>query len=144
MSGSAAVGTHDIVIAGGMESMSNTPYYLPKARSGYRSGHGTLVDGMIHDGLWDPHVDQHMGECAELCAKRYGITRVQQDDHALESFRRATEAAMSGATGMVQTIMALPGRLFASMCRCEEPMGGRGWEGQGNAWRGGQEGGGGC
>ena len=99
----AAAGTHDIVVAGGMESMSNAPYYLPKARSGYRSGHGTLVDGMIHDGLWDPHVDQHMGECAESCAKRYGITRVQQDDHALESFRRATEAAMSGATGMVQT-----------------------------------------
>ena len=86
-----------------MESMSNAPYYLPKARSGYRSGHGTLVDGMIHDGLWDQHVDQHMGNCAESCAKMYGITRVQQDDHALESFRRATEAAMSGATGMVQT-----------------------------------------
>lgn len=86
-----------------MESMSNAPYYLPKARSGYRLGHGTLVDGMMQDGLWDPHVDQHMGEIAESCASTHGITRVQQDDHALESFWRATEAAMSGATGMVQT-----------------------------------------
>ncbi len=82
--------------------MSNVPYYLPKARSGYRSGHGTLVDGMIQDGLWDPHVDQHMGECAESCATQYGISRAQQDDHALETFKRANEAAMSGATGMVQ------------------------------------------
>ncbi len=97
-----ASGTHDIVIAGGMESMSNIPYYLPKARSGYRLGHGTLLDGMIHDGLWDPHVDQHMGECAESCAQKYGISRAQQDDHALETFRRANEAAMSGATGMVE------------------------------------------
>ncbi len=82
--------------------MSNIPYYLPKARSGYRLGHGTLLDGMIHDGLWDPHVDQHMGECAESCAQKYGISRAQQDDHALETFRRANEAAMSGATGMVE------------------------------------------
>ena len=84
-----------------MESMSNVPYYLPQARSGYRLGHGTLVDGLIHDGLWDPHHDQHMGQCAESCAQSHGISRAQQDDHALESFRRATEAAMSGATGMV-------------------------------------------
>ena len=97
----AAIGTHDIVIAGGMESMSNAPYYLPQARSGYRLGHGTVIDGLIHDGLWDPHVGQHMGECADSCASSRGITRAHQDDHALESFRRATEAAMSGATGMV-------------------------------------------
>lgn len=84
-----------------MESMSNIPYYLPKARLGYRMGHNSVLDGMIHDGLWDPHLDQHMGKCAESCAQAYGITRAQQDDHALETFRRATEAAMSGATGMV-------------------------------------------
>lgn len=94
-------GTHDIVIAGGMESMSNVPYHLSKARSGYRMGHSTLVDGMIHDGLWDPHMNMHMGECAEQCAAAHGITRDQQDDHALETYQRATEAAMSGATGMV-------------------------------------------
>lgn len=94
-------GAHDIVIAGGMESMSNVPHHLAKARAGYRLGHGTLVDGMIHDGLWDPYVNQHMGQCAESCAQAHGISRAQQDEHALESFRRATDAAMSGATGMV-------------------------------------------
>ena len=94
-------GTHDIVVAGGMESMSNVPYYLTKARSGYRMGHGSLVDGMIHDGLWDPYSNMHMGECAEQCAAAHGITRAQQDEHALQTYQRATEAAMSGATGMV-------------------------------------------
>ena len=64
-------------------------------------GHSTLVDGMINDGLWDPHMNMHMGECAEQCAVAHGITREQQDDHALETYQRATEAAMSGATGMV-------------------------------------------
>lgn len=94
-------GTHDIVVAGGMESMSNVPYYLDKARSGYRMGHGSLIDGMIHDGLWDPYSNMHMGECAEKCAAANGITRAQQDEHALQTYQRATEAAMSGATGMV-------------------------------------------
>ena len=56
---------------------------------------------MINDGLWDPHMNMHMGECAEQCAVAHGITREQQDDHALETYQRATEAAMSGATGMV-------------------------------------------
>lgn len=105
---SIQTGTHDIVIAGGMESMSNIPYYLPKARLGYRMGHNSVLDGMIHDGLWDPHLDQHMGKCAESCAQAYGITRAQQDDHALETFRRATEAAMSGATGMEVTPVQVP------------------------------------
>ncbi|KAL3153076.1 hypothetical protein ABBQ38_012096 [Trebouxia sp. C0009 RCD-2024] len=107
---SIQTGTHDIVVAGGMESMSNVPYYLPKARSGYRLGHGAVVDGLIQDGLWDPHVDQHMGACAEACAKAYSITRAQQDDHAVESFRRATEAAMSGATGMEVAPVLVPGK----------------------------------
>lgn len=107
---SIQTGTHDIVIAGGMESMSNVPYYLPQARSGYRLGHGTLLDGLLHDGLWDPHVDQHMGQCAESCAQKYGISRSQQDDHALETFRRADEAAMSGATGMEVTPVQVPGK----------------------------------
>ena len=96
-------GAHDIVVAGGMESMSNIPYYLPKARSGYRLGHGVLVDGMIQEGLWDAVGQLHMGQCAESCAQAHGISRAQQDDHALESFKRATEAAMSGATGMVHS-----------------------------------------
>ncbi|KAL3141015.1 Acetyl-CoA acetyltransferase, cytosolic [Trebouxia sp. C0010 RCD-2024] len=107
---SIQTGTHDVVVAGGMESMSNVPYYLPIARSGYRLGHGAVVDGLIQDGLWDPHVNQHMGECAEACAKAYSITRAQQDDHAVESFRRATEAAMSGATGMEVAPVQVPGK----------------------------------
>jgi len=63
------LGDNDIVVAGGMESMTNAPYILPKARSGYRMGNGVLVDSMIHDGLWDPYGNVHMGNCGELCAR---------------------------------------------------------------------------
>ncbi len=91
-----ALGDADVVVAGGMESMSNVPYYLPKARTGYRMGHGQLVDGMIHDGLWDPYKDFHMGNAGELCAKKYEFTREMQDDYAKESFRRALAAQKEG------------------------------------------------
>lgn len=87
-----ALGDADVIVAGGMESMSNVPYYLPKARSGYRMGNGQLVDGMIHDGLWDPYKDFHMGNAGELCAKKYEFTRDAQDEYAKESFRRALAA----------------------------------------------------
>ncbi len=87
-----ALGDADVIVAGGMESMSNVPYYLPKARTGYRMGHAQLVDGMIHDGLWDPYKDFHMGNAGELCAKKYEFTREAQDDYAKESFRRALAA----------------------------------------------------
>ncbi|CAD7698665.1 unnamed protein product [Ostreobium quekettii] len=120
---SIKAGVASVVVAGGMESMSNVPYYLPGARDALRMGHRTLVDslppkaattpkpllrdslfdtlpdnrrtlvdGMIQDGLWDPHNDVHMGACAEACAERYGISREQQDDMAISSFRRALEA----------------------------------------------------
>jgi acetyl-CoA C-acetyltransferase len=91
-----ALGDADVVIAGGMESMSNVPYYLPQARTGYRMGHGTLVDGMIHDGLWDPYGDFHMGNAGEKCAKEHGFSREAQDDYARESFRRAVAAEKEG------------------------------------------------
>jgi acetyl-CoA C-acetyltransferase len=91
-----AVGDADIVVAGGMESMSNAPYYLEKARSGYRMGDGKLVDGMIFDGLWDPYGNVHMGSCGDRCAAEYGFTREQQDDYARESFRRALAAQKEG------------------------------------------------
>lgn len=91
-----ALGDQDVVVAGGMESMSNVPYYLPQARTGYRMGHGKIVDGMIHDGLWDPYGDFHMGVAGEKCAKEYNFTREQQDDFAKESFRRALEAQKAG------------------------------------------------
>lgn len=92
-----AVGGADVVVAGGMESMSNVPYYLEKARVGYRMGDGKLVDGMVFDGLWDPYNDVHMGSCGDRCAAEYGFTREQQDDYAKESFRRALAAQKEGA-----------------------------------------------
>jgi acetyl-CoA C-acetyltransferase len=91
-----ALGEADLVLAGGMESMSNAPYYLQKARDGYRMGDGKLVDGMIFDGLWDPYSSQHMGNCGDACAKEYKFTREQQDDYAKESFRRALSAQREG------------------------------------------------
>jgi acetyl-CoA C-acetyltransferase len=92
-----ALGDADIVVAGGMESMSNAPYYLPKARSGYRMGDGAIIDGMIFDGLLDPYSHKHMGEAAELCAKEFRLTREAQDAFAHESYRRALAAQKSGA-----------------------------------------------
>lgn len=90
------LGDDDIVVAGGMESMSNIPYYLDKARSGYRLGHGILVDGILRDGLWDPYKDFHMGNAAEICAASYGISREQQDEYAMESYRKAAKATQNG------------------------------------------------
>jgi acetyl-CoA C-acetyltransferase len=89
-------GEHDVVVAGGMESMSNAPYLLPKARDGYRLGHAQVIDSMIQDGLWDAYKSIHMGDCAELCAKEKGITRAEQDEFAAESYRRAQRAVAEG------------------------------------------------
>jgi acetyl-CoA C-acetyltransferase len=89
---SIALGDADVVVAGGMEAMSSVPYYLTKARGGYRMGNGNLIDGMIHDGLWDPYNDFHMGNAGELCAREYKFSREAQDDFAKESFRRAVSA----------------------------------------------------
>jgi acetyl-CoA C-acetyltransferase len=90
-------GEYDLAVAGGMESMSNSPYLLEKARTGLRMGNGTLVDSMIKDGLWDPYGDKHMGSCAEMCVSKYSFTREEQDAFSLESYRRAQEASKSGA-----------------------------------------------
>ena len=92
-----ALGDAEIVVAGGMESMSNVPYYLREARSGYRMGDGKLVDGMIFDGLWDPYNDFHMGQAGELCAKEHGLTRELQDEFAKHSYTLASAAQKSGA-----------------------------------------------
>ncbi len=91
-----AVGDADLVMVGGMESMSNVPYYLEKARSGYRMGDGKLVDGMIFDGLWDPYSNVHMGTCGDKCAAEYKFSREQQDEFSKESFRRALAAQKEG------------------------------------------------
>ncbi len=91
-----ATGDADVVVAGGMESMSNIPYLLTKAREGFRLGHGELVDGLIHDGLWDAYSDYHMGCTGEIVAEKYGVTREQQDAFALESHRKAIAAIQAG------------------------------------------------
>jgi acetyl-CoA C-acetyltransferase len=91
-----AAGEYEVAVAGGMESMSNAPYLLDKARTGLRMGNGTLVDSMIKDGLWDPYKDTHMGNCAELCVAKYHFTREEQDAFSLESYKRAQNASKTG------------------------------------------------
>jgi acetyl-CoA C-acetyltransferase len=89
-------GDASIVVAGGMENMSLSPYYLPQARTGYRMGHGQIIDGMVHDGLWDPYNDFHMGKAGELCASEKKIDRERQDAWAATSYRRAQAAVREG------------------------------------------------
>jgi acetyl-CoA C-acetyltransferase len=93
---SIALGDNDIVVAGGMESMSNVPFYLDKARNGYRLGHGQITDGLVKDGLWDVYNDYHMGTAAELCAATCNISREDQDNFAIESYKRAQAAQAGG------------------------------------------------
>ncbi|PTQ93643.1 acetyl-CoA C-acetyltransferase [Mucilaginibacter yixingensis] len=93
---SIALGQNDIVVAGGMESMSNVPYYLDKARNGYRLGHGQVTDGLVKDGLWDVYNDYHMGSAAELCAVECNISREEQDAYAIESYKRSQQAQAEG------------------------------------------------
>jgi acetyl-CoA C-acetyltransferase len=90
------VGDADVIVAGGMESMTNAPYALPKARAGYRMGNGEIIDTMIHDGLWDPYDDVHMGRCGDLVAEKYAFSRQDQDAFAAESYRRALAAQKEG------------------------------------------------
>jgi len=85
-------GNSSVVVAGGMESMTNAPYLLPQARQGYRLGNATIVDSMVHDGLWDIYNDYHMGITGENVAEKYGITREEQDEFALNSHRKAVAA----------------------------------------------------
>lgn len=89
-------GDADIVVAGGMESMSNVPYYLDRARTGYRMGNGTVIDGMIHDGLLDVYNNFHMGNAAEMCATEHNITREDQDNFAEASYKRALKSIEDG------------------------------------------------
>ena len=89
-------GNAEIVVAGGMESMTNCPYLLPQARAGMRLGHGKVLDSMITDGLWDAYEDFHMGMTGELVAEKYHITRQRQDEYAVESHRRAIDAIKNG------------------------------------------------
>jgi len=90
-------GDAEIIVAGGMESMSNGPYLLPRARTGYRLGHATMIDAVVHDGLWCAFENHHMGEAAEGTATRFRITRQEMDEYALGSHRKAVAATQQGA-----------------------------------------------
>jgi len=99
-------GDAKIVVAGGMESMSNAPYLLEKARTGYRMGNGTLIDEMIHDGLWDPYNNCHMGNCGDATAASEGFSREELDAFAAESYHRARAAQAAGA--LAEEIVPVP------------------------------------
>jgi len=103
-------GSAKIIIAGGMESMTNAPYLLPKARAGYRLGHQEVLDGMFYDGLQSPWDGQLMGTFAETTAAKYGFTRAAQDDYGLESLRRARRAIESGAFTREIAVCSVKGR----------------------------------
>ena len=107
---SIMLGINDVVVAGGMESMSNVPYYLDKARNGYRLGHGQVIDGVVKDGLWDVYKDFHMGNAGEICAREYKITREDQDNFAIESYTRAAKAYEKNAFADEITPVEVPVR----------------------------------
>lgn len=90
------LGDADVVVAGGMENMTQVPYYLDQARNGYRLGHGQVIDGVVKDGLTDVYHNNHMGNSAELCAKEMKITREEQDAYAIESYKRSAAAWKAG------------------------------------------------
>ncbi len=117
---SILLGDNDIVVAGGMENMSQAPYYLDKARGGYRLGHGVLIDGIIRDGLWDPYQDFHMGTAAELCAGKYKISREEQDAFAAESYRRVAAAYEKGYFNAEITSVTIPGKTTTVVSEDEE------------------------
>lgn len=104
------VGDADVVIAGGMENMSLSPYLLPKARTGYRMGNGQLVDSMVNDGLWDVYNNIHMGSCAELCAEDRKYSREEQDTFAIKSYKRAQAAMKNGSFDAEIIVVEVPQR----------------------------------
>ena len=93
---SIMIGAQDVIVAGGMESMSNVPYYIPKARYGYKYGNGELIDGLLHDGLWEVYNRFPMGNCADNTAKEMGITREQQDEFAINSYKKVAASTAAG------------------------------------------------
>jgi len=103
-------GDAEIVVAGGQENMNLCPYLLPKARTGYRMNNGVVVDGMLHDGLWDHVNDFHMGYSAELVAKKYGVTREDMDGHAMNSYEKAWKAIEEGKLKDEIVPVEVPGR----------------------------------
>jgi len=113
-------GDADVIVAGGMESMSNAPYFLKQARTGYRLGHGELTDGVIHDGLWDSFNNFHMGSAAELIAKKYNVTREDQDRFSVESHQKAVKAWNDDAFREEVTPVLVPQRKGEPKCFCKD------------------------
>lgn len=119
---SISLGRSDVVIAGGQENMSLTPYLIPKAREGLRLSHGTIEDGIIKDGLWDPYHDYHMGNAGEVCARDYKISREQQDEFAINSYKKAQKAQKElSFQKEIVTIEVQQGRKSYSVNEDEEP-----------------------
>ena len=115
-------GNAEIIIAGGQESMSNTPYLLDKARNGYRLGHGQVFDSMVSDGLWDVYNNVHMGNCAESCAKDFNFKREELDEFAINSYKKALDAQKSGRfTDEIIEVKARVGREEVIVKEDEEP-----------------------
>ena len=107
---SIMVGANDVVVAGGMESMSNIPYYIPKARTGYKYGNGELVDGLVKDGLWEVYNEFPMGNCADNTAKEMNISREAQDDYAINSYKKVAAATADGKFKNEIVPVAIPQR----------------------------------
>lgn len=114
------LGDTDIVVAGGMESMSNAPYLIPKARQGYRLGHGELLDSMIQDGLWCAFNDYHMGCTGEVVAERWNVSRAEQDEYALNSHRKAAAAIKAGYFKDEIVSIEIPQKKGASLVFAED------------------------
>ncbi len=115
-------GDIDLAVAGGVENMSQAPYLLKKARSGYRMGNGELIDAMINDGLWDVYNQVHMGTCGDACAAEFGFSRVQQDDFAIESCNRAIRAWENGFYGKFVVPIEVPTRKGAVTVEHDENL----------------------
>ncbi len=111
-------GDMDVIVAGGMESMSNVPYLLPKARTGYRLGHGELVDGVIHDGLWCSFQGHHMGNSAEFIARKFNVTREDQDRFSVESHKKAVAAQKEGTFKNEIVPVMIPQKKGEPKCFC--------------------------
>jgi acetyl-CoA C-acetyltransferase len=111
-------GDMDVIVAGGMESMSNVPYLLPKARTGYRLGHGELVDGVIHDGLWCSFKGHHMGNSAEFIARKFHVTREDQDRFSVDSHKKAVAAQKEGAFKDEIVPVMIPQKKGEPKCFC--------------------------
>ncbi len=120
---SILLGDASVVVAGGMENMSQSPYLLPKARAGYRMGNGEIIDSMVHDGLWDPYNNFHMGKAAELCSTEHKLTREAQDAFAKQSYERAQAAQADGKFTAELTAVTIKGRKGDTVVDTDEEPG---------------------